>query len=215
MPRKYHHHFLTNQGGWWCKSPTRIHFRSILDALLDNYCDLYISLKSSCNWGYSRECLYFMKFTFSWISWKSWRLDIKMYQTAPVYSAADYINSQILLKNVLSLTKYSKVFFELPTNLSFSISMIFDRNLWFLCSWSSINTYSKGATKLKRVYQFDSFNLNFNWTFIRNSTRKCKNWSQGVIPEFPSWKKPSKAHLSKSVTRQIVELCFLWFILEI
>ena len=47
-----------------------------------------------------------------------------MYQTAPVYSAADYINSQILLKNVLSLTKYSKVFFELPTNLSFSISTI-------------------------------------------------------------------------------------------
>ena len=28
------------------------------------------------------------------------------------------------------------MFFELPTNLSFSISTIYDRNLWFLCSWS-------------------------------------------------------------------------------
>ena len=53
-----------------------------------------------------------------------------MYQTAPVDSAVDYINSQILLENVLSSTKYSKVFFELPTNLTFSICTIFPTGIY-------------------------------------------------------------------------------------
>ena len=99
-------------------SPMHTYFRPILDALLDS---TFILDWEAAVTRVILENVYVSRSSlFSWILWKSWRLYIKMYQTAPVDSAVDYINSQILLKNVLSSTKYSKVFFEQPTNSTFS-----------------------------------------------------------------------------------------------